>query len=210
MDKICPKAHNAGQMDHLNRQLKQLTQSGLSTRFIAEYLNIPVERVERAFDGIYESSTTMRRSKATTRESTAKAQKPRLVPVTRPFPILEGLNDGDRIIALTKHGMAASKILRYVSKNITVKQINAYATKKLGAPRVGNNSRDNDITPSFEPYVHECLLRLGKNRYVCEICLDPAPKGCVIHHTRYNMATVYDLMYVCQSCNLARENKGLD
>lgn len=130
--------------------------------------------------------------------------------MTRPFPVLtDDMTDGDRIITLTKHGLSARKIQKYLKTPLTIRVITSHATRVLGPRRRANNSSANLITASFMPYVQWCLEQIGKDKYTCELCLEPVPKGCIVHHTKYEGATIYDLMYICGSCNLARENVGL-
>jgi hypothetical protein len=83
------------------------------------------------------------------------------------------------------------------------------ARERVGAVSTTNNSALNAISISMMPYVRECLRRLGKDPYLCEICDESQAKPCQIHHTKYDGATIYDLQYVCPSCNLARVNRGL-
>jgi hypothetical protein len=130
--------------------------------------------------------------------------------VTQPFPKLDGLSDHDRMSVLARHGLAAAKIARHLSRPYSPAVINRYVTKHVG-PRVKgvNNSRQNQIGITDMPYVLEALRRMAKDRYTCELCLDSVPQGCMVHHTRYDGATVYDLMFVCGSRNLSRFNTGL-
>lgn len=56
----------------------------------------------------------------------------------------------------------------------------------------------------FRDYVLECFRRMGKSFDKCEQCgvIDKL----IIHHTKYDDATVYDLQLVCYKCNLAPGN----
>lgn len=202
----------------LTNDLKRFIAAEMSDTYISQFLQVDVAVVERARRGEYppdpdpvvkskrSPKTEPIRKRPSEREATTK-----LVPASRPFPsFTPDMTDGDRIIALTKHGLSARKIQRYLSQPYSLRQINVYATKVLGPPRKGNNSSAHWIGPTFMPYVEYCLKQLGKDKYVCELCWDSVPKGCVVHHTKYEGATIYDLMYICTSCNLARENKGLD
>lgn len=187
-------------MSDLARQLKRLIDSGLKDEWIANHLNVELQVVLDAHYGIFPATEPKR-----TRKTPAK-----FVHAVRPFPtITDDMHDTMRILLLAKHGLSAKKIAPYLSSQTTPDAINRYARKILGPMRKGSNSLENNISPSFMPYVHECLERLGKDRFTCELCLEPVPKGCNVHHTKYQGATVYDLMYICTSCNLSRENKGL-
>lgn len=114
------------------------------------------------------------------------------------------------IVRLTKLGLSAPKIRDRMGLAVSSHRVNTIARRHLGPMRKGNNSKAYQIAPSFMPYVKEALRRLGKDSTTCEICEDKPKRGCVVHHTKYEGVTVYDLMYICTSCNLARENKGLN
>lgn len=186
--------------------LVKLIDSGLNDAWIASYLNIEVEIVKNARDGMFEEIVDDQVNR-----SVSLSARRKLIPASRPFPQLtDEMTDGERIVVLTRHGLAARKIRKYLREPTSLRSINRYATNHLGPPRSGNRSTQAIWIPvSFMPYVHECLSRLGKDRYTCELCLEPVPKGCIVHHTKYEGATIYDLMYICGSCNLARENVGL-
>lgn len=114
----------------------------------------------------------------------------------------------EKIIELARKGLSARKIKERLCLEITSEQVGRIVRKHLGHATFGNNSIANAIN-SLRPYVVECLARLGKDPLVCEICLEPQPTPCDIYHTKYEGATIYDLQYVCRSCNLARANIGL-
>lgn len=189
-------------MDRYVKQVLAMGEDGAGVEYIARVVSEPVERVQAVIDG------NLDRLDPT---APPRSNPERLVPVTRPFPELtDSMTDGNRIIVLTKHGLSAVKIRRYLKSTYTNDQITRYVRRKLGPRRAGNTSMQIDWIPvSFMPYIHYCLEHIGKDRYRCELCLDQVPKGCVVHHTKYEGATIYDLMYLCQSCNLARENTGL-
>lgn len=188
----------------------KLLGDGLNVKYVSQFTSANVKLVEQIADGSY-VRVPVRVGKAKIPAAPSARSRQSLVPVTMPpFPDLTMLNDRQRIIVLIKRGLAAVKIRRHLTQQISVKRISSYANKVLGpAPNGINNSRANQIHPSDMPYVLEAMRRLGKNRLQCEICLDPVPGGCIVHHTKYEGATVYDLMFVCGSCNQARANKGL-
>lgn len=103
--------------------------------------------------------------------------------------------------------MSAAKIKQRLGLTITVRSIQRVAERHVGKTTGINNSTANQIPLTMRPYVDWCLGQLGKDPNICGICEDIA--RCDIHHTKYEGATIYDLMYVCRSCNLARANKGL-
>ncbi len=53
------------------------------------------------------------------------------------------------------------------------------------------------------------LKRIGKSFDRCEQCYRELHGKFVLHHTKYDGATIYDLEIVCQRCNTQPENKGL-
>ena len=52
-----------------------------------------------------------------------------------------------------------------------------------------------------------CLEKLGKDFDKCEMCGQKLTKFC-LHHDKYEGATIYDLMIVCNSCNQKADNKN--
>lgn len=114
-----------------------------------------------------------------------------------------------RIVELTTQGLAAPKVRERLSLKITVRSIQRIARKYLGSPPASNNSVLYQIPQYIRPHIVECMRRLGKDPYICEICGEQQVKRCEIHHTKYAGATLYDLQYVCGSCNRARVNMGL-
>lgn len=66
----------------------------------------------------------------------------------------------------------------------------------------------------FDNSFHRLILSMmkleGRNFEQCELCPTSIPKGKFsLHHTRYEGATYYDLRIVCQKCNHAPANVGL-
>lgn len=185
----------------------KLLGDGLNVNFVSNYMNVDVKLVDEIASGSYVRVNV--RVVKSRRSGRTKSRE--LAPITMPpFPDLTALDDHQRIIVLTKRGLAASKIRRYLRRPITAENVARYARRVLGpAPTGINNSRANLITVSDMPYVLEAMRRMGKDRYRCEVCLDPVPRGCMVHHTKYQGATAYDLMFVCGSCNQSRVNKGL-
>lgn len=120
------------------------------------------------------------------------------------------MSDRDRqILELTGKGMSAETIRRKLGLTIGTRAVQRVQQRHLGKVSTINNSRDNQIPIQLRPYVIACLAWLGKDPQTCEICEAGVPDGCQIHHTKYKGATIYDLMYICGSCNKARANRGL-
>lgn len=113
-----------------------------------------------------------------------------------------------KIIDLTLKGLCARKIKERLKLDITVRAIQRVVSKNLGHRPPNANSYDYQITGVLRDYVLFCLKRLGKDPYMCEICHEPQVKKCDIHHTKYAGSTIYDLQYVCRTCNLSFINVG--
>lgn len=64
------------------------------------------------------------------------------------------------------------------------------------------------LTGVFREYVIECLKLLGKDFNKYKLCNKSTTK-IIIHHTKYNKTTIYDLMLVCSACNNLPENLHL-
>lgn len=186
-----------------------MSRSGAGVEYIARVVSEPVERVQAVIDGKLDRFAPAPIPGPThVRKPAARGA---LVPVSRPFPKLaDDMTDDERIIVLTSHGISAAKIRPYLRRPIETRVIQRRAAKKLGPQRTGRTSTEVTWIASWMfPIIHPLLAELGKDRYRCDLCAEPVPGGCSIHHTRYEGSTIYDLMYVCRSCNLARENKGL-
>ncbi len=65
-----------------------------------------------------------------------------------------------------------------------------------------------DDHKELKPLIRHLMVNnLHKDPESCEMC------GCrykaLIHHPRYEGATLYDLMFICARCNNNKANKGL-
>ena len=74
-------------------------------------------------------------------------------------------------------------------------------------PRLTNDGLGSVNSP-MRQYVLACLTKLGHDLYKCAYCAKPLKKP-QIHHTKYDGATVYDLVIACQSCNTQPQNRFL-
>jgi hypothetical protein len=187
-----------------NNIIAKLHRDGLNDTWIADYVGVPVERVkvviaigpvkpsELYIDPVYVKAPSQPRAKRVVRR---QAFKP--------------LTGNETVIDLVARGLSAEKIKKRMGVTVTARQILRYAQKKLGRSRTGSLSVENQISTSFMPYVVECLRRLGKDPFWCECCEEKQAKRCIVHHTRYEGATIDDMAYVCSSCNNSRENRGL-
>lgn len=57
-------------------------------------------------------------------------------------------------------------------------------------------------------YIKECFRRLGIDLKHCKLC-GKNIKRPEFHHTKYDGATIYDLIVVCHRCNMLPENINL-
>ncbi len=68
--------------------------------------------------------------------------------------------------------------------------------------------RENRLE-SIRPLVVQLMMEEGRitDETICELCFEAVPNNRYdIHHTRYEGATYFDLLVVCRSCNLKKEN----
>jgi hypothetical protein len=67
---------------------------------------------------------------------------------------------------------------------------------------------DDVYRDEFRQVVVAVMMERGNDPSVCHFC--GAEGKTQIHHLRYDGATVDDLRFVCQRCNLQPENKKLE
>lgn len=58
------------------------------------------------------------------------------------------------------------------------------------------------------PYVIPIFKSQGRDFSKCELCKKKI-KRFDLHHTKYEGATIHDLLIVCHGCNAKSENRGL-
>jgi len=113
------------------------------------------------------------------------------------------------IIELAKTGMSGRKIRDRLHLAIPSEKVNAIVRRELGPVKAGRNSEHNSLY-IIRPLIEQLMVEeLGKDPFLCEICKEQQAVHCDIHHTKYEGATIYDLQFVCRSCNLSHVNKGL-
>lgn len=73
-----------------------------------------------------------------------------------------------------------------------------------------------DQLGGLEVYIIPILKSRGRKFNKCEECGKKLPKklsngkrGFELHHTKYEGATINDLMIVCHGCNALTKNRGL-
>lgn len=119
------------------------------------------------------------------------------------------VKDEDVIVELMKQGLGGTAIRELYPETKPGAMFRLY--RKAFPVRRTNPGKSHEyaIGPAFAPIVEECLRRIGKDKATCEMCGAKPKGGCTIHHTKYEGATIYDLMYVCKSCNTAPANTRL-
>lgn len=173
-------------MNNDNQIYKHWT-SGLNMSWISEHLKI---------------------GRGEVRDSIAKSLALEISSKRDAQPLLDNMSRDEQIVALAEYGLSAQKIVDKLKLDLSAAQAGRVIKQALGERRSQSRSAEYALE-NVRPYVVACLERLGKDPLLCESCLEPQTSPCDIHHTKYEGATIYDLMYVCRSCNLARENKGL-
>jgi hypothetical protein len=74
-------------------------------------------------------------------------------------------------------------------------------------PRADMDSRAIANSGTLGYSIRQLMIhRLGKDPNLCELCGRAGKMD--IHHTKYEGATLYDLVFACRRCNTKAENKG--
>jgi hypothetical protein len=182
-------------MNDLAKQLKRFVNAEMGDAYIAQHLNVDVNVVALARAGVYPVDEPKQSRQRT-------ATKPR-----RPDSPVPRLRGDETVRELIERGLSAEKIRKRLGPTTTARQIQRFGKKLFGSSPPGTRVSE-DAFGNVYPYVEECLRRLGRNPYWCVVCEETQPKRCIIHHTKYDGATIYDLVYACTSCNNSRMNRG--
>jgi hypothetical protein len=118
------------------------------------------------------------------------------------------------IVELAKRGHSAADIKRQLDLPITTRQIQRIvAPHRPPGYRRGSPTRiEADLYSKgsvFRDIVVQLMIELGHNPKICHFCRKPSYKPLGIHHLRYQGATIRDLVFCCQKCNLRSDNIGL-
>lgn len=108
------------------------------------------------------------------------------------------------------YGSGKSHLMRVLARQVQriIKNhgLDAHPRTKIG----GRERRNQDFVSIFRPLVEQLLVdHRGLDPFTCGECGERQTRKCDIHHTKYEGATLFDLMFVCRTCNLAPRNKGL-
>lgn len=124
--------------------------------------------------------------------------------------------DTKPIIELWNQGYSGSVIKEKLNLNISVRQI-----QRIGAEFGSRSQRyrelqsgwiraDQDfISGIYRPIIEHCMTELGLDPYTCTLCGKKSVKKMTIHHTKYEDATIKDLVFACWSCQHSYPNHGL-
>ena len=75
-------------------------------------------------------------------------------------------------------------------------------------PRLAADQRAITNTGMLGYSIRQLMIhRLGKDPNLCELCGKVGKMD--IHHTKYDGATLYDLLFACRRSNTQTENRGL-
>lgn len=185
----------------IDNQIARHLANDMNVGYVARVMGVPVERVELVKAKGVEAA-------AIAYPEPERVKRHRVVrkPVVR--SAIKPMTGNEGVVELAERGLSASKIARRLKLKVTERQVSRYLRKKLGPSPAGANGAENAIR-NLRPYIDECMRRLGKDPYFCEVCEERQERKCIIHHTKYDGATVYDLVYACTSCNNSRGNRGL-
>lgn len=117
----------------------------------------------------------------------------------------------EEIIALSRQGFSAERIRLRLQLPITARQVQRILQQRRGpvSKDSGRAHMDGFGAGAFRSIVEQLMVARGLDPHVCGICKVRQLKKCDIHHTKYDGATIEDVIFACRSCNLAREQKGL-
>lgn len=73
--------------------------------------------------------------------------------------------------------------------------------------RVYNDLLNSGAT--LGPLIVQMFKSQGRDFKTCEICSKPIKGKYVLHHTKYDGATIKDIRISCKSCDQKAENKNL-
>jgi hypothetical protein len=115
------------------------------------------------------------------------------------------------IVELWNRGMSASRIIEELSLDVTVRQVQRigaeYGNRKVRAS--GRLQADQDFIRLYRPLLEPLMASRGHDPYRCDLCGKVSDKKRTIHHTKYEGATLDDLVYACWSCQHQASNHGL-
>jgi hypothetical protein len=116
----------------------------------------------------------------------------------------------NEIVQLWNEGESAPHIVELLGLNITVRQVQrigqAEGNRKL---RHSGRLEKGEWGSSFKNIVRRLMIDRGDDPHLCALCGCRSEKPMTIHHTKYEGATLADLVFACMACQNKFENKGL-
>lgn len=118
--------------------------------------------------------------------------------------------DRQPVIELWNQGVSASRIIERLDLDVTVRQVQRigarYGNRKA---RMSGSLGRAEWGSSFKDIVIQLMIQRGDNPYKCALCDKVSEKRMTVHHTKYEGATLADLVFACMRCQLQFENRGL-
>ena len=124
--------------------------------------------------------------------------------------------DYKEIIELWNYGYSASRIKEKLGLDITVRHI-----QRIGADQGNRSQRYSELQSGwneddhyfvsgiYRSIIEQLMVKNGQDPYTCTLCGKQTTKKMTIHHTKYEGATIYDLVFACWSCQHQFSNHGL-
>lgn len=109
-------------------------------------------------------------------------------------------------------GLSAEQIRLRLRLPISTRQVQRILRARRGPveqKKSGRLPEDAFGAGAFRSIVFQLLVDRGLDPHLCGICGIKQLKVCDMHHTKYDGATIYDVIFACHACNVAREQKGL-
>lgn len=115
----------------------------------------------------------------------------------------------DEILKLWNEGLSASRIKEQLKLDITIRQIQRIGAKG-GNRKLRRSGRiDEEFDTQFRDIVRQLMIERGDDPYLCSLCGVLSEKRMTIHHTKYDGATLSDLVFACMGCQQQFKSRGL-
>src|SRR6476469_6275204 len=102
----------------------------------------------------------------------------------------------NEIVQLWNEGESAIQIVERLGLDITVRQV-----QRIGQAEGNRKLRHKgEWGSSFKYIVHRLMIDRGDDPNLCALCGDRSEKPMTIHHTKYEGATLADLVFACMAC----------
>ena len=115
----------------------------------------------------------------------------------------------NEIVQLWNEGEAPSRIVERLNLTISVRQVQRIG-QAVGNRKLRHSGRiDKEFGSGFKAIVIQMMLARGDDRHLCALCGARSENPMTVHHTKYDGATLADLVFACMACQKKFENKGL-